>query len=78
VVREGSEWAAHGEPKAAAELELARAVEDEATKLGCERVKLIGLESTSGSRRCSSSTGLGFRGSEGGWRREAVGAAEVR
>jgi hypothetical protein len=30
VVREGSEWAAHGEQKAAAELELARAVEDEA------------------------------------------------
>jgi hypothetical protein len=30
VVREGSEWAAHGEQEAAAELELARAVEDEA------------------------------------------------
>jgi hypothetical protein len=30
VVREGSEWAAHGEPKAAAELEVAGAVEDEA------------------------------------------------
>jgi hypothetical protein len=30
VAREGSEWAAHGEPKAAAELELAGVVEDEA------------------------------------------------
>jgi hypothetical protein len=30
VVREGSEWAAHGEQEAAAELELAVAVEDEA------------------------------------------------
>jgi hypothetical protein len=30
VVRKGSECAAHGEPKAAAELEVAGAVEDEA------------------------------------------------
>jgi hypothetical protein len=30
VVREGSEWVAHGEQKAAAEFELAGAVEDEA------------------------------------------------
>jgi hypothetical protein len=30
MVREGSEWAAHGEQKAAAKLELAGAVEDEA------------------------------------------------
>jgi hypothetical protein len=30
VAREGSEWAANGEPKAAAELEVAGAVEDEA------------------------------------------------
>jgi hypothetical protein len=30
VARRGSEWAAHGEPKAAAELELTGAVEDEA------------------------------------------------
>jgi hypothetical protein len=30
VVREGSEWAAHGEQEVAAELELAGAVEDEA------------------------------------------------
>jgi hypothetical protein len=30
MVQEGSEWAAHGEPKAAAELEVAGAVEDEA------------------------------------------------
>jgi hypothetical protein len=30
MVREGSEWAAHGEQKAAAELELAGAMEDEA------------------------------------------------
>jgi hypothetical protein len=30
VVREDSEWAAHSEQKAAAELELAGAVEDEA------------------------------------------------
>jgi hypothetical protein len=30
VVREGSEWVAHGEQKAVAELELAGAVEDEA------------------------------------------------
>jgi hypothetical protein len=30
VVQEGSEWAAHGEQMAAAELELAGAVEDEA------------------------------------------------
>jgi hypothetical protein len=30
VARSGSEWAAHGEPKVAAELELTGAVEDEA------------------------------------------------
>jgi hypothetical protein len=30
VAQEGSEWATHGEQKAAAELELAGAVEDEA------------------------------------------------
>jgi hypothetical protein len=30
MVRKGSEWAAHGEQKAAAKLELAGAVEDEA------------------------------------------------
>jgi hypothetical protein len=29
VVREGSEWAAHGEQKAAVEIELAGAMEDE-------------------------------------------------
>jgi hypothetical protein len=48
------------------------------TKLGCERMKLIGLESTNGSRCCSSSFGLGFRRSEGGWRRWTAKAAEVR
>jgi hypothetical protein len=31
VAREGSEWPAHGEPDAAAELKLAGAVEDEAS-----------------------------------------------
>jgi hypothetical protein len=36
------------------------------TRLRCGRVKLNRLESTSGPLRCSSSAGLGFRGSEGG------------
>jgi hypothetical protein len=36
VAREGSEWAADGEPKVAAELEVAGAVEDEARVRECE------------------------------------------
>jgi hypothetical protein len=47
-------------------------------KLERERVKSVGLESTSGSRWCSSSFELGFRRSEGGWRRWTARAAEVR
>jgi hypothetical protein len=36
------------------------------TMFGCGRMKLDGLGSTSGSRRCSNSTGSGLRGGVGG------------
>jgi hypothetical protein len=42
-------------------------------ELGCKKVKLIGLESTRGSRRCSISTGLGRSNGSGGCRRWTVG-----
>jgi hypothetical protein len=42
-------------------------------KLGCEKMKLHGLESISGSQRCSRGLKLGSSRSESGWRRWAVG-----
>jgi hypothetical protein len=48
------------------------------TMLGCGRVKLAGLGSTSGLSWCCRSIGSGLRGGSGGCRRQAVAAAEVR
>jgi hypothetical protein len=44
----------------------------------CTRAKLGRLGSTSGSRRCSRSTGSGMGGGSGGCRRRAEAAVEVR
>jgi hypothetical protein len=45
--------------------------------LGCRKPKLVGLRSTSGSRRSSGCTGSGFGGDMGGCRRWPGMAAEV-
>jgi hypothetical protein len=42
-------------------------------KLGCEKMKLRGLESISGSQQCSRGLKLGSSKSESGWRRWTVG-----
>jgi hypothetical protein len=75
-VRKGLEWAAHGEQETAAKLMLAGAVEDK--RLGCGRMKLNGLESISGPRRCSGSTGSRLGGDVGGCRRWPGVAAGFR
>jgi hypothetical protein len=66
VVREGSEWAAHGEQKAAAELELAEAMEDEAWMREGEIGRAVEHQ---WSLWCCGSTGLGQSGGSSGCRR---------